>query len=42
MSIMDVGPMELIEEIRGIDVMSMSPIEAMNCLFKIVEKVRRI
>ena len=33
---------ELIEEIRALDVMSMSPIDAMNNLFKIVEKARRI
>ncbi|MBQ8954347.1 MAG: DNA mismatch repair protein MutS, partial [Clostridia bacterium] len=38
----DFQPMEIIEEIRGIDVMAMSPIDAMNFLFKIVEKVRRI
>ena len=38
----DFKPMEIIEEIRGIDVMAMSPIDAMNFLFKIVEKVRRI
>ena len=42
LSMMDVKPMEIIEEIRGIDVMSLSPIDAMNCLFKLVEKVRRI
>ena len=38
----DFKPMELIEEIRALDVMSMSPIDAMNSLFKIVEKARRI
>ncbi|MBO4297532.1 MAG: DNA mismatch repair protein MutS [Clostridia bacterium] len=38
----DFKPMEIIEEIRGVDVMAMSPIDAMNFLFKIVEKVRRI
>ena len=41
-SMLDARPMELIEEIRGIDVMALSPIDALNCLFKIVEKVRRI
>jgi len=38
----EIKPMEIIEEIRGLDVMAMSPIDAMNTLFKIVEKVRRI
>ena len=41
-SMMDTRPMELIEEIRKIDVMAMSPMDAMNYLFRIVEKVRRI
>lgn len=41
-SLMDVAPMELTEEIRQIDVMSMSPMDAMNTLFKLVEKARRI
>ncbi len=35
-------PMELIEEIRELDVMSMSPIDALNVLFRISEKARRI
>ena len=38
----DFQPMELVEEIRGIDVMSMSPIDALNTLFTLVEKARRI
>ena len=38
----ELKPMELIEEIRSQDVMSMSPIDAMNQLFKLVEKARRI
>jgi len=41
-SMMDAAPMELVEEIRDIDVMSMSPLDAMNTLFKLVEKARRI
>ena len=41
-SMMDAAPMELVEEIRGFDVMSMSPMDAMNALFKLVEKARRI
>ncbi|NLG25744.1 MAG: DNA mismatch repair protein MutS, partial [Clostridiales bacterium] len=35
-------PMELIEEIRALDVMSMSPIDALNKLFLLCEKARRI
>lgn len=38
----DYQPMELVEEIRQIDVMSMSPMDAMNAMFKLVEKARRI
>ncbi|MBR0464019.1 MAG: DNA mismatch repair protein MutS [Clostridia bacterium] len=41
-SIEDTEPMEIIEQIRGIDVMAMSPIDAVNYLFKLVERVRRI
>ena len=42
LSLTDFEPMELVEEIRRIDVMSMSPMDAMNTLFKLVEKARRI
>ncbi len=42
LSLNDIAPMELVEEIGRIDVMSMSPIDAMNALFKLVEKARRI
>ena len=42
MSLTDFQPMELVEEIRKIDVMSMSPIDALNTLFTLVEKARRI
>jgi len=42
LAITDIAPMELVEEIGRIDVMSMSPIDAMNTLFKLVEKARRI
>ncbi len=41
-SMMDSAPMELVEEVSKIDVMSMSPMDAMNTLFKLVEKARRI
>ncbi len=40
--LLDFKPMELIEEIRKLDVMSMSPIEALNELFALNEKARRI
>ena len=39
---MDYKPMELVEEIRKLDVMSMSPIDALNVLFTLTEKARRI
>ena len=35
-------PMELVEEIQALDVMSMSPIEALNTLFTLCEKARRL
>ena len=38
----DYRPMELVEEIRAIDVMSLSPIEALNLLYTLNEKARRI
>lgn len=34
--------MDLIEEIRSIDVMSMTPIDALNALFMLKEKARKI
>lgn len=42
LSLTDLGPMQLVDEIREIDVMSMSPIDALNALFKLSEKARRI
>jgi len=42
LSIQEMEPMELVEEIRALDVMSMSPIEALNKLFTLSEKARRI
>ncbi len=41
-SIQEIEPMELVDEIRGLDVMSMSPIDALNKLFTLTEKARRI
>ena len=38
----DLAPMQLVDEIRELDVMSMSPIDALNILFKLSEKARRI
>jgi hypothetical protein len=35
-------PMELVEEISRLDVVSMTPIEALNKLFELNEKARRI
>jgi len=34
--------MDLVEELRALDVMSMTPIEALNKLFEINEKAKRI
>ncbi len=39
---MDFKPMELTEEIARLDVVSMTPIEALNKLFELNEKARRI
>ena len=33
--------MDLVEEIRALDVMAMTPIEALNTLFTLREKARR-
>ena len=41
-SLLDSPAMELVEEIQKIDVMSMSPIDALNKLFELNEKARRI
>ncbi|MEG1606463.1 MAG: DNA mismatch repair protein MutS, partial [Clostridia bacterium] len=38
----DFGAMELVEELRAIDVMSLSPIDALNRLYTLNEKARRI
>ncbi len=38
----DYKPMELVEEIRNMDVMSMSPIDALNALYRLSEEARRI
>ena len=39
---MDFKPMELVQEISEIDVVSMTPIEALNKLFELNEKAKRI
>jgi len=39
---LDFRPMELAEEIAGLDVVSMTPIEALNKLFELNEKAKRI
>ena len=41
-AIQDIAPMELAEDIKGLDIMSMSPIEALNVLFTLKEKASRI
>jgi len=41
-NLFDSPAMDLIEEIRAIDVMSMTPIDALNALFTLKEKARRI
>ena len=41
-SITELKPMELVEEISALDVVGMTPIEALNKLFELSEKARRI
>ncbi len=41
-SMVEFRPMELVEEISQLDVVSMTPIEALNKLFELNEKARRI
>ena len=38
----EIGPMSLVQEITDLDVVSMTPIEALNKLFELSEKARRI
>ncbi len=38
----EIGPITLVEEISNLDVVSMTPIEALNKLFELKEKARRI
>ncbi|MDO5322998.1 MAG: DNA mismatch repair protein MutS, partial [Clostridia bacterium] len=42
LGIMDFKPMQLVQEIAELDVVSMTPIEALNKLFEINEKAKRI
>ncbi len=39
---MDIGPMALVQEITELDVVSMTPIEALNKLFELNEKAKRV
>ena len=38
----DYRPMELVEQLRDIDVMGLTPMDALNLLFKLTEQARRI
>ncbi|MBQ4227138.1 MAG: DNA mismatch repair protein MutS, partial [Clostridia bacterium] len=42
LSIEDFRPMELVEELQTLDVMGMSPIDALNYLFKLCERAKRL
>ena len=42
LGMMDFAPMALVQEIAGLDVVSMTPIDALNKLFQINEKAKRI
>ena len=41
-SMLEFQPMEIVEELAALDVVSMTPIDALNTLFKLNEKARRI
>ena len=34
--------MDIVEELKGIDVMALTPIDAMNVLFRLREQARRV
>ena len=42
LGMLDFQPMELVQEIAGLDVVSMTPLDALNKLFEINEKAKRI
>ena len=42
LGLMDFQPMELVQEIAALDVVSMTPIDALNKLFEINEKAKRV
>ena len=42
LGLLDFKPMELVEEISKLDVVSMTPIDALNKLFELNEKAKRI
>ena len=41
LSFFDKKPSEIEEEIKGIDILNITPLEAMNILYRLVEKTRR-
>lgn len=42
LAIEELGPIQLVEELSKLDVVSMTPIDALNKLFELNEKARRI
>ncbi len=42
MTLFDSGAMDIVEELKAIDVMALTPIDAMNLIFKLREEARRI
>ena len=42
LGMLDFQPMELVQEIAALDVVSMTPIDALNKLFELNEKAKRI
>ncbi len=42
MAIQDIAPMEIVDDLVALDIMAMSPIEALNTLFTLKEKASRI
>ena len=42
MGLADFGALDLVEEVRALDVNSMTPMDALNALFRLREKARNI
>ena len=42
LTLFDSGAMDIVEELKGIDVMALTPIDAMNVLFRLREQARRV